>query len=47
MSEGPGPAPLRVLRRFAPYLRGHRLMLAGAVLALIFSTVCVSLSPGR
>ena len=39
MSEGPGPAPLRVLRRFAPYLRGHRLMLAGAVLALIFSTV--------
>jgi ATP-binding cassette subfamily B protein len=33
------PGLAAVMRRFAPYLRGHRLMLAGAVAALILSTV--------
>ncbi|WP_095588467.1 ABC transporter ATP-binding protein [Actibacterium ureilyticum] len=29
----------RVVRRLAPYLRGHRLMLAGSVLALVLATI--------
>jgi ATP-binding cassette subfamily B protein len=34
-----GPGMRDVLRRFAPYMKGHGLMLTGAVLALILSTV--------
>jgi ATP-binding cassette subfamily B protein len=44
MSDAPkpsdtGPGMRDVLRRFAPYMKGHGLMLTGAVLALILSTV--------
>ncbi|TFL17605.1 ABC transporter ATP-binding protein [Jannaschia formosa] len=35
----------RVLRRLAPYLRGHRLVLTGAVLALILSTLAKLAEP--